>query len=192
MTDSVNDCEFELRWPKDGDRLFIEANRSGARVTGSPPERFYRMPMGYKRAGDILVERAMGDLADRPNLIYPALFCYRQSIELFLKQIVERFCPEDLRAQKKTHNLDVLWLRFIQVVRNRGGADSVGFESAAKLVHEMNVADEKADAFRFPTDMTDLPFQFGDRALNPSALREAMQALQNFFECCYMAYENEE
>ena len=43
--------------------------------------------MGYKRAGDLLVDQAATDVVDRPNVIYAALFCYRQSIELFLKRL---------------------------------------------------------------------------------------------------------
>jgi hypothetical protein len=192
MTDDADDDNLDLRWPKEGDRMFGEAGWSAyARVTVDPAERFYRMPKGYKRAGDILIDRAKGDLADRHNIIFPALFCYRQSIELFLKKIIDRFGRDDLRTQRKTHKLDVLWTQFMQVVDERGGAESVGLDAAAKLVHEMNNADKKSDAFRFATDMSGFPFHFGEEAVDLSALREAMQALANFFECCYMAYEHE-
>jgi hypothetical protein len=117
MTKDVKDEDLEVRWPKDSDHMFVEAEwPSDAQVTNDPAERFYRMPIGYKRAGDILVDRAKVDLADRPNIIYPALFCYRQSIELFLKRIVDEFGNDDVRSQPKKHELDVLWKRFMQVV----------------------------------------------------------------------------
>lgn len=193
MADDEEDGNFELRWPKEGDHMFVEAESpSDAHVTGDPAERFYRMPMGYKRAGDILVDRADVDLADRRNIIYPALFCYRQSIELFLKKIVDAFGGADLRSQKKTHDLDVLWKRFIQVAAERGGADSVGLDTVEKLVREMNGADERSDAFRFATDMKGSPFPSGDRGIDLTALREAMQGLENFFECCYLGYQHED
>ncbi|HSK79243.1 MAG TPA: hypothetical protein VLQ45_22510, partial [Thermoanaerobaculia bacterium] len=71
--------EFETRWPRDDDRLFVESAWAyEAPVVRDPAERFYRMPMGYKRAGDILIDQATADLADRRNVIYAALFCYRQ------------------------------------------------------------------------------------------------------------------
>jgi hypothetical protein len=60
-----------------------------------------------------------------------------------------------------------------------------------KLVREMNDADEKSDAFRFATDRKGSPFSFGDRGIDLTALREAMQGLENFFECCYLAYQHE-
>jgi hypothetical protein len=148
--------------------------------------------MGYKRAGDILVDRAIADLVDRHNIIYPALFCYRQAIELFLKRIVDAFGDENLRGKEKRHELDILWSKFRQLATNRGAAESLGFDAAEKLVLEMNEADEKSDAFRFATDRKGSTFPFGDKGIDLVALREAMQGLANFFECCHMAYENED
>jgi hypothetical protein len=193
MVDDEEDEDLELRWPREGDHMFVEAEApSDARVAGDPAERFYRMPMGYKRAGDILLDHIKSDLADRGNVIYPALFCYRQSIELFLKKIVDEFGSDDLRSQKKTHDLCLLWKQFMQVIAERGRADSVGLDTVEKLVREMNGADEKSDAFRFATDMKGTPFPSGDRGIDLMALREAMQGLQNFFECCYLAYQHED
>jgi HEPN domain-containing protein len=190
MTKEVKDEDLEIRWPQDGDRIFAEAESpADVQVTNDPAQRFYRMPMGYKRAGDILVDRAKVDLADRPNIIYPALFCYRQSIELFLKRIVDEF--GDVPSEK-THKLDALWKRFMQVVAARGGADSVGLHTVEKLVREMNEVDENSDAFRFPTDGERAPFSLGAGGIDLTALREAMHALENFFECCYLAYQHED
>ncbi|HET6336101.1 MAG TPA: hypothetical protein VFG30_22900, partial [Polyangiales bacterium] len=59
---------------KEGDGLFAEFSwASDAHIVRNPAERFYRMPMGYKRAGDVLVERMIVDRHDRSNLIYAAL-----------------------------------------------------------------------------------------------------------------------
>jgi hypothetical protein len=185
--------DLESRWPQEGDRLFVESNWStDAYLTSDPAERFYRLPLGYKRAGDLLIDRAAADPLDRANIIYPAIFSYRLSIELFLKKIVDEFGDEDLRQQKKTHELDVLWTRFMQVVAGRGGSDSVGLAIVEKLVDEMNVADAKSDTFRFSTDSAGSPFLFGDRGVDLTVLRESMQGLSNFFECCYLAFKNED
>jgi hypothetical protein len=62
--------DADLRWPEDGDRLFVESTWAyGAHVVCDPAERFYRLPMGYRRAGDLLVKRAATDVVDRPNVI---------------------------------------------------------------------------------------------------------------------------
>jgi hypothetical protein len=183
------DDDLETRWPREGDRMFVEADWfSDAEVAANPRERFYRLPMGYKRAGDILLDRATDAPVDRRNIIYPALFCYRQAIELFLKRILEEFGDESLQGERKTHELNVLWTRFRQLAASRGAEDSLGFEAAEKLVLEMSAADRRSDAFRFATDARGEAFPFGDRGIDLGALRLAMQALENFFECCHMAY----
>lgn len=99
----------EARWPKDGDRLFVESTWAyDAHVVRDPGERFYRLPMGYKRAGDILIGSAATDLVDRRNVIYAALFSYRQSIELFLKRVIEEFGNGTAYSPKHTHDLSLL------------------------------------------------------------------------------------
>jgi hypothetical protein len=193
MTDDAKSEAFEDRWPEDGDRLFVESHWSfDARLTSNPAERFYRLPLGYKLAGDILLDRAGADPGDRSNVIYPALFCYRQTIELFLKKIVDHFGDDDLRKKKKTHDLCELWKRFMQVVAERGGANSIGFAAAEKLVDEMHGADQKSDAFRFATDQGDVPFSTGEKGIDLGILREAMQGLANFFECFYLEYQHQD
>jgi hypothetical protein len=91
---------FETRLPKKGDRLFLESTWAyDAQVVRDPKERFYRMPMGYKRAGDLLIEQATANVVDRANVIYAALFCYRQAIELYLKSLIAEFWKKG-RTQK--------------------------------------------------------------------------------------------
>jgi hypothetical protein len=185
--------EFESRWPRDGDRLFVPSEWSrDAYVVRDPGERFYRMPMGYKRAGDILIERAATDAVDRANVIYAALFCYRQSIELFLKKLVDTFDDEQARAAKTTHDLSILWGRFMVIARQRGSEREIGLGSAQALVAEMHQAEQKSDGFRFPTTTTSLPFAFGDRGIDLANVCEVMQGLANFFECAYLEFSNQD
>jgi hypothetical protein len=101
--------DLEQRWPRDGDRLFVEASWAyDAHVVRDPKERFYPMPMGYERAGDLLIEHAGTHVVDKATVIYAALFCYRQSIELFLKRLIDEFGTKSY-PPKNTHDLSVLW-----------------------------------------------------------------------------------
>jgi hypothetical protein len=185
--------DFEERWPKEGDQLFVQSSRAcDAQIVRDPSERFYRMPMGYKRAGDILIEHASGDDADRPNVVYAALFCYRQSVELFLKRLIEEFGTGKLYTPRNTHELSALWERFMDVVSERGRDGTLGLDVARDLVAQLHTADAKSDGFRFPTDAAGRPFAFGDRDIDLATLREVMHGLENFFECAYLDFSHQE
>jgi hypothetical protein len=177
------------RWPENGDRLFIESTWAyDARIVREPGERFYRMPMGYKRAGDILIAQAAADVVDRRNIIYASLFCYRQSMELFLKRLIEEFGKGKVYSPKDTHELRILWERCMCIFNERGSAESFGMDAVQKLVAEMDEADKKSDGFRFPTGRDGSPFTFGDRGIDLDNVREVMEGLENFFECAYLAF----
>ena len=181
--------DLELRWPKDGDRLFVAlAWGQDAHVARHPGERFYRMPMGYKCAGDLLIEQAAADIADRSNVIYAALFCYRQSVELFLKKLIADFGNGQAYSPKNTHELNRLWERFMCIVNERESSDTDGLSVVQRLVAEMHEADQNSDGFRFPTDSNDMPFAFGDRGIDLVNVREVMQVATNFFECTYLHF----
>jgi hypothetical protein len=187
--------DHESYWPKEGDRLFVSSSwRYDAHVVCDPAERFNRMPMGYHRAGNILTEQANTDVVDRSNVIYAALFCYRQSIELFLKKLIDEFSQGTVYSPKHTHELDLLWERFMRILNEGGRTHFEGLGAAQKLVSEMHDTDQKSDGFRFPTDRKGAPFAFGDHGIDLDNLRDVMQGLANFFECVYMdfQYANEE
>jgi HEPN domain-containing protein len=172
---------FETRCPKKGDRLFLESTWAfDAQIVRDPNERFYRMPMGYKRAGDLLIEQARANVVDRSNVIYPALFCYRQAIELYLKGLIDEF---DGAKGERTHDLGRLWKTFRQMIDERGKGDVDALSTAQALITEMQNADKGSDGFRFPTDAGGAPFSFSDRGVDLSNVREVMQGLANFFEC---------
>src|SRR5208337_1574853 len=147
MSDDMPDTEdFEARWPEEGDRLFIELERAyDAYVVRDPEERFYRLPMGYKRAGDILIDQAASDVVDRANVIYAALFCYRQSIELSLKGLIQEFGQGKVWSPRNTHKLRSLWERFMCIANERGASESIGIGTVQKLIYEMDSADKKSD-----------------------------------------------
>jgi hypothetical protein len=55
----------------------------------------------------------------------------------------------------------------------------------------MHQADQKSDGFRFPAGRDGSPFDFGDRSVDLDNLREVMQGLENFFECVYLDFTNQ-
>ncbi len=194
MSKGISETEnFESRWPKDGDHLFIESAWAyDAHIVSDPGERFYRMPMGYKRAGDILIDKAATDVVDRRNVIYAALFCYRQHIELSLKSLIEEFGKGKAHEPKNIHDLSRLWERFMLIVGERGSNKWIGLDTVQRLVAEMHEADQKSDAFRYPTSAAGAPFPFGDRGIDLANVREVMQGLEHFFECAYLEFARQD
>src|SRR5260370_30901576 len=187
------DVGSDYRWPRDGDRLFVEASWShDAQVVKDPKERFYRMPAGYSRAADLLVEQAAVNIVDRNNIIYAALFCYRQSVELHLKRILLEF-GSDNRQAIITHNLAILWEQFIELAKAHDRDSTLGIGAAAAVIAVLDKATKGSDICRFPTTIRGLPVGFGDQGIDLDNLRDTMTGLLNFFECAYMdfAHHNE-
>jgi hypothetical protein len=191
MTDDISQAEeLERHWPRDGDRLFVTTSWAyNAHVVRDPNERAYRLPMGYKRAADLLVERAATDVVDRANVIYPALYCYRQALELLLKGLIDEF---GARRSENTHSLRSLWEQFAAIVKQRGPEEPLGFNAAGVLIAEMDSADQRSDGFRFPADTKRLPFAFGDQGIDLDNLREVMAGLENFFECASLHFSHQD
>jgi len=179
------------RWPKEGDRLFVESAWAyDARVVRDPGERSFRLPKGYYRAADILIEHAIIDVADRPNIIYAALFCYRQAIEVSLKQLIREYGDSDKKF--KTHDLSILRDRFAKIANERDRGEMNGLVAAQSLVTEMHDADRRSDEFRFRTDMIGAPFPFGGRGVDLENLRLVMHGLINFLECADMDFSHQD
>jgi hypothetical protein len=195
MSNDIDDYATELsdelddKWPKDGDQLFkLVRWPDGAPVVTDPAERRYRLPKGYKRAGDLLIQHAADGILDGRFLIYTVLYCYRHSIELFLKVLLWDFGSGNVNS----HNLEKLWDAFMVIVEDRHDTESVGLSAAEKLVKEMHAADIRADGFRFPADTKDQPFAFGDNSIDLDNLRRVMSGLVNFFECVDLQWTAED
>lgn len=192
--DTSEEEVFETQLPKRGDRLFLESTWAyDAQVVRDPKERFYRMPMGYKRAGDLLIDQASANVIDRSNVIYAALFCYRQAIELYLKSLIAEFGVNVKYSED--HKLKSLWGSFKDIVNERGKGNSVDLYAVETLILEMHNADQNSDSFRYPATKTTKkneagPFHFGDRGVDLSNIREVMQGLANFFECTSMEFSH--
>lgn len=181
----------EARWPQGGDKLFKASTwLYDAPLPRDPGERFYRMPMGYKRAGDLLIEQAACDVVDRNNVIYAALFCYRQAVELFLKKLIADF-GRDVKPPSG-HDLSKLWNAFEAILRERGRADENGVQAVANIVAELHDADAKSDGFRYPTDNKRVPFKFGDRGIDLENIHDVMEGVATFFDCVHTAFAHEE
>lgn len=183
---------LEARLPKAGDRLFIQSSWAfDSHITPHPDERFYRLPMGYKRAGDILVEQAISNLTDRPNIIYAAIYCYRLAVELHLKRLIHTLHNSKQSKLKAGHNLIKLWKTFFELLKAHNMSDVCNIQAVQSLVIEMHIADKNSDGFRYPADHSDIPFNLCPTSIDLENLQHAMLNLDDFFENIYFGLSNQ-
>jgi len=193
--DRVYDYEifdrFTERWPKAGDRLLSPGHDSF--LAQEPAERNYRLLQGYKRAGDILVQTALATRCDRNNLVFPALFNYRHYIELAMKAIIEdhgRFAGVALDA--RNHRLPELWKTYLKIATafHHDCSDQATI-AVGDCIRELDIIDGNSTTFRYARTRKDETPDLPTDGIDLVQLHDAMNGIENFFECADMAFTHE-
>lgn len=169
------------RWPRTGDRLF-SLTPTATRVACETDERFYRLVKGYKRAGDHLIEIALGTSADDQNIIYPTVFCYRHFIELALKRLLDKHGPAVDIDYEKIHDIKKLWGRFEALCEAYACEAADGLAAVAACMDELAQVDCNSFSFRFVQTKADEDIALPG-GIDLVALRDVMNGIENFFEC---------
>lgn len=116
----------DFRWPAAGDMPFVESAEAleNANIAHGAHTRLVLMMDGYKKGGDIMVERSVEHDADRDFLVCPIIFNYRQFLELSLKYMLATYGRHvEVEANWETHRLEVLWKRFAEMLERYGTTD---------------------------------------------------------------------
>lgn len=177
------------RWPAADDQLLTDGRDTYP--AASAFERGFRLLRGYKRAGDVLVQQALSDRADRDNLVFPALFNYRHYIELALKAIIEeRGAFAGVALGTKDHRLPDLWRLFVQIATafQCDPADTAAL-SVEHCISEFARIDPSSTTFRYAKtlrgDVPALP-----DGLDLVNLHDVMSGIENFFECADLDFQH--
>ena len=177
-----------FRWPTVGDRLFTPSPHwhGNAVIAAHPHSRLVLMMNGYKKAGDVLVGRATDEMAERDVLVFPAIFNYRQFIELSLKYLLSTYGPAvGVPAVWNTHALTKLWAEVERVLEGYGAADDDGAQAAvAALITEFNKVDPGSFAYRYPVDNKGKPSDIAFEHVDLAALADVMEGLEGYFTGC--------
>ena len=142
--------------------------------------------MGYKRAGDILVQYVADNNWDHDFLVYPIAFLYRQYLELRLKELIfvsSRLLDQDARILK-THNLVSLWRQA------RPNIEAVWPDSETKgqlnavedRLKELCDIDSGSYAFRYPEDGKGTTTLTGMVHINLKQLRDVIQGISHILD----------
>lgn len=142
--------------------------------------------MGYKRAGDILVQYVADNNWGHDFLVYPIAFLYRQYLELRLKELIfvsSRLLDQDARILK-THNLVSLWRQA------RPNIEAVWPDSETKgqlnavedRLKELCDIDSGSYAFRYPEDGKGTTTLTGMVHINLKQLRDVIQGISHILD----------
>lgn len=174
-----------FRWPASGDCLFTSAENwwQNAAVAGDTFTRMVLIEDGFKRAAELLVDKAAEDNYQGSTLIYPIVFCYRHSLELALKYVIATYGRSaGIMPNTKSHDLDVLWPVCRRVIEHFDRThDNPDLNAVEECVAEFAKIDAGSYTFRYPTNTKGEAIEIDLPPVDLVKLRETMEAIHNFF-----------
>jgi len=132
--------------------------------------------LGYKYAADILVEELGKETpyGKQDYLVYPIAYCYRQYLELRLKEIIQ----VSGRAYPKRHDLLYLWNKALPIMqRSSQFFDAEELVAVEEKLKEFDVIDPKSEAFRYSTDGKGEPTLQGLREIDLKNLKQIIDSI---------------
>lgn len=134
------------------DALFsesVEVNDAILNTTKSGNE--ILIPYGYISTSVLLlniIKFSRSNLT-KDSYIFPALFCFRQYLEIVMKSAILRYRNGDINpyigeSKFKTHDLVELWTKLIKHIQVDEDVDNVG-----RIIRELNEVDNDSTTFRY-------------------------------------------
>lgn len=156
----------------------------------------------YKRAGDILVEQMTPDL-----LIYPIMFCYRQYLELLLKNSYYNYIKEknmlifseisrknqdkikeSIKNEYKlfihlvSHNLFKIWNRAKTILENQICREKLNYID--EVVSWFDINDPLSDRFRYEYNKK-MERNIDNKILNTNQIKDRIQKVGDILRFTY-------
>ena len=189
---SKDGYDLPKHWPRVGDRLFAQNRWTlDAAIATFRGERLYRMKKAFKSAADLLIVYTEENAHERDNLVWPIVFCYRQYIELALKDVIAEYGPRMgnshvIKPNWNTHILKELWASYKQITYStlsEAAVDEIPeILSIEACIDEMDSIDAGSYTFRYPTDkkgrQIDIPFS----SIDLYHLRDIMEGIYSFLD----------
>lgn len=188
------DEETEIPWPRAGDQVFASSDNRwmNARVNWGGGWDSYAL--GYKTAGDILVEHIEETGHHIDALVYPIVFNYRQYLELMLKDVLmEARRYFDLEPSlEKGHALLSLWHPLRELIERRWPDEPEELDAVQENLRQIDVVDRGSYAFRYATDPKGDPSLPGEMEyIDLQNLSEVVGRIGTFLEACATALSAE-
>ena len=178
--------EKDFPWPRKGDHLFVEREDwySNAVLNGQR-DNLSLYAVGYKRAGEMLVEAVVKSRKGYDSMVFPIVFAYRQYLELRLKQLIRdsKRLLDDTSGLPTTHKIAELWKMCGPLLNQEDlyVGDQV-LDAIEELITEFADIDEDSYAFRYPTHTKNNPSLPDLSYVNLLNLAEVIKKMAHFLE----------
>ena len=167
-------------WPRIGDDLLGPDDQRNFRIDVANMANF--LPRSYKKAGDAILKVFVESRGRHRDLLLPALFCYRQYLELKVKRITSRihhYHETGATEYPRTHDLEQLWRDMERAYEEVGYVDSEEdrktLEQTRICVTQLNKLDPSGVGFRYPNEVG--PFE-----VHPFHLHKIMTDVEAFLD----------
>lgn len=183
-------ADLPEHWPRSGDQLFVQASLGlDANLSTFRGERLYRMKKAFKTSADMLVSQSEENTHESSNLVWPIVFCYRQYIELSLKDMIDahgsKVVPQ-IKPNWVSHALLPLWKSYKRLVEatlvETRVDDFPEITAVEACIQEFDRIDAGSYTFRYPTDtegnQTNIPL----RSIDLWHLRNVMEGIYLYLD----------
>lgn len=178
-------------WPRQGQRLFVPGSPGrDAEIAISSVEKMYWMKEGFKNTADLLVNRIKEIPGEQRQLVWPIVFCYRQYIELALKDVIAKHGGQVepmINPIWDNHRLGMLWKRCKSIMGytllEMTTAEIPEIVVMEALIEEFERVDAGSTAFRYPSDNKGNEIEFPIDSIDLVNLQQVMAGVCTFLDC---------
>lgn len=189
---SENEDDLPEHWPRLGERLFVPGSpgRDADVASSGLDERMYWMKEAFKEAADLLAIQAEESHNEQNKFVWPVVFCYRQYIELALKEVIAKHGGQvepEIEPNWKSHKLGELWTHCKSIMQETlfemTVDDIPGVRALEGLINEFQGVDAGSYSFRYPTDTNGKLVEFPFESIDLANLKRVMEGIYTFFDC---------
>ena len=171
------------------DVLFSESDVvSDAILNTTQRENDILIPNGYISTSVLLLNiiKFSHSNLTKDSYIFPALFCFRQYLEIVMKSAILRYRNGDINPYQgeskfKTHDLEELWTKLIKHIHVDDDVDNIG-----RIIHELNEVDNDSATFRYDYHLNRIVREKDNKEINElldlNVLMQRVLQLYRFFD----------
>ena len=185
----IDDMTYSVPSLSKDDVLFSEGDDVGDAILNTTQgENDILMPNGYISTAVFLLDiiKFSQNNLTKDSYIFPALFCFRQYLEVIMKSAILRYRkgninPYQGEANFKTHDLEEIWSKLIKHIQVDDEVDNVG-----RIIRELNEVDNDSTAFRYDYHLNRIVRNKDNREINVlldlDVLKQRVLQLYRFFD----------